>query len=148
MILVVDDEPWIVEEMLEAFEYLGEVAIGAHDIDSATAIIESHGDIDMVFTDIRMPGGSGWELVERFDNPSPNTPKFVVITGHEDEYSNTASNGEAAIGHFWYTSLSNDKRYFGICNSLLDKRSARRRCATRNLGSLTASTLTLDIPAP
>ena len=95
MILVVDDEPWIVEEMLEAFEYLGEVAIGAHDIDSATAIIESHGDIDMVFTDIRMPGGSGWELVERFDNPSPDTPKFVVITGHEDEYSHAASNGQA-----------------------------------------------------
>ena len=53
MILVVDDEPWIVEEMLEAFEYLGEVAIGAHNIDSATALLEGHDDIDIVFTDIR-----------------------------------------------------------------------------------------------
>ena len=44
MVLVVD-EPWIVEEMLEAFEYLGEVAIGAENIDSATALLEGHDDI-------------------------------------------------------------------------------------------------------
>ena len=90
MILVVDDEPWIVEEMLEAFEYLGEVAIGAENIDSATALLEGHDDIDIVFTDLRMPGGSGWDLIDRFADPSQNPPKFVVITGHEDEYSNNA----------------------------------------------------------
>ena len=37
-----------------------------------------------------MPGGSGWDLIDRFADPSQNPPKFVVITGHEDEYSNNA----------------------------------------------------------
>jgi len=91
MILIVDDEPWILEEMLEALSLSGHDALAACNVPEALAVLESRDDVDLVVTDIRMPVQSGWDLIRHFeDKPGP---KFVVVTGHEIEDEGATRNG-------------------------------------------------------
>jgi len=41
----------------------------------------SKGDIDLVITDLRMPGMGGEELLKRIGSESPGVP-VIVLTGH------------------------------------------------------------------
>ncbi len=72
-ILVVEDEiglrAMIVEELSDAGFDILEAEIG----DEAIAIIDSGRVIDVLFTDIRLPGGlDGWEIAKHARNSMPN----------------------------------------------------------------------------
>ncbi len=65
-ILVVEDEPIIRLYIAEALREMGAVVIEAGTADEAWAFLTTGADVDLVFTDHRMPGAmSGAELATR-----------------------------------------------------------------------------------
>lgn len=80
-ILVVDDSPrtlGVVQRLLSASGYAVLVAPGPIE---ARGILESTPSIDLVITDLRMPGGSGLELVQYVRENMRNT-EVMMITGY------------------------------------------------------------------
>jgi CheY-like chemotaxis protein len=66
-VLVVEDEELLSELMVEELREVGFNVLKAGASDEALRIIESEAVIDVLFTDIRLPGGlDGWDLAERF----------------------------------------------------------------------------------
>lgn len=82
-LLIVDDEPEYLDEILEALAYEGMDAISASNGVAAVEMLRQHPDIRVVVTDIRMPEMDGIALVEaardEFCNRNLN---FIVVTGH------------------------------------------------------------------
>lgn len=79
-ILIVDDEVNIRNGLVQAVEMEGYEGIPAADGEEAWGIINSR-EIDMVITDLRMPGLDGTSLLKRIYSSYPTLP-VVVLTGH------------------------------------------------------------------
>ncbi len=81
-ILVVDDDPLICQQ-LERLYTLGGYSVDiASSGEQAVARLEA-GNIDLVVSDIRLPGMSGVELTEWIQRECPDVP-VIVVTGHAD----------------------------------------------------------------
>lgn len=81
-VLVVDDEPHLVEALIEALEVHGFEARGA--LSGPEALTELSGArIDVLVTDILMPGMNGIELIKEALALQP-TLQCIVITAHGD----------------------------------------------------------------
>ena len=79
-ILVVDDETNIREGLGEYLRLDGyDVALAADGKEGALAA--DRGDVDLVITDLRMPGLSGGELLKHVASRYPSVP-VIVLTGH------------------------------------------------------------------
>lgn len=77
--LIVDDEPEIVELIGAAsVPYVAEYS-AAYDVQTALSLFENS-EFDVVICDIRMPGESGVDLLEKIRAISPETP-FIIISG-------------------------------------------------------------------
>ena len=87
-ILVVDDEQVTCELVRRGLRQLGHAVHAAADVSEAKAILD-HNAIDLVITDIRMPGQSGIDLL-RFAKRKHGGPEVVVMTGYP-EISTAAS---------------------------------------------------------
>ncbi|MCU6712639.1 response regulator [Paenibacillus sp. J5C_2022] len=84
-VLLVDDEAWVVESLKASVDWgqLGfEVAGMALSGPEALAMMESIRP-DVVFTDIRMPGMSGLELIKRGSELHAHT-RFIVVSGYAE----------------------------------------------------------------
>ncbi len=79
-ILVVDDEKHIREGLVAALQMDGYEGLQASTGDEAWNIINKT-PVDLVITDLRMPGMSGSELLKRIYSTYPTIP-VVVLTGH------------------------------------------------------------------
>ena len=79
-ILIVDDEKNIREGLAEYLETEGFRTVCAANGEEAWKRFNK-GDIDLVITDLRMPGMSGEELLKRVISDSPGLP-VIVLTGH------------------------------------------------------------------
>ncbi|MDR3173347.1 MAG: sigma-54 dependent transcriptional regulator [Treponema sp.] len=79
-LLVVDDEKNIREGLAASLEMDGYEVVTALDGDEGLRRF-AKGDIDLVITDLRMPGLSGEELLRRICAESPGIP-VIVLTGH------------------------------------------------------------------
>jgi two-component system, OmpR family, response regulator len=62
-ILIVDDDQNIRKVLKDLMEKEGFHALTAHDVDTALPIIEKQ-DLDLIITDLKMPGKSGMDLIE------------------------------------------------------------------------------------
>ena len=98
--IIVDDEYWVCQlicDLIDWNSYGFEIVGQAYNGEEALASISSQKP-DLVFTDVRMPGLSGLELIEKCQPLSPDT-KFVIISGHSEfEYAKSAmQNG--ALGY-------------------------------------------------
>jgi DNA-binding response OmpR family regulator len=82
-ILIVDDDRIIVELLSVIFKKYGFMVFNAEDGLEAWNIFNNE-NIDVVLTDIRMPGLDGKELSYRIRNQSPFT-KIAVMTGEESD---------------------------------------------------------------
>lgn len=80
MILVVDDDGQVLEGTREIVEALGYAVIAARSGPEALSIIRNDTTIDLLFTDISMPGMDGWELARRSKQMRPEL-KVVYTTG-------------------------------------------------------------------
>jgi signal transduction histidine kinase/ActR/RegA family two-component response regulator len=78
-ILVAEDDPFVRSSAIMRIENLGYRVVPAVNGGDALSKLRAHPDIDMLFTDIVMPGGmSGWELAEQARQIRPGLP--VVFT--------------------------------------------------------------------
>jgi DNA-binding NtrC family response regulator len=79
-LLVVDDEKNIRQGLAAALQLDGHDVELAADGDEGWKRFQK-GDIDLVITDLRMPGMGGEELLKRIGSESPGVP-VIVLTGH------------------------------------------------------------------
>jgi two-component system response regulator FlrC len=79
-IVIVDDDPTMREAMNETLSIAGYNTIQCGDGESAERVIRNSG-VDLVISDIRMPGIDGLELLKR-TKAHPDAPPFIVISGH------------------------------------------------------------------
>jgi len=84
IVLVVEDDPDVRETTLRRVEALGYVAVEAHNSASAIQILQTGDPIDLVFSDVVMPGGmSGYELASWVTINRPDV-KILLTSGHVD----------------------------------------------------------------
>jgi PAS domain S-box-containing protein len=80
-VLVVDDEVDLLEIARTYLEEMGYTTYQAEDAASALAVVEQHGDIDLIVTDIIMPGGmNGVELAQKI-RESLHQVKVIYCSG-------------------------------------------------------------------
>ena len=80
-ILVVDDDPEVREILAETLVEFGYGVTQAGSGEEALPVLEARPDIDLVITDVRMPGMSGLELVEQARARRVGL-KVIVISGY------------------------------------------------------------------
>lgn len=80
-VLVVEDEPLILLDIASHLEDEGFVVYSAPNADIAIALLTAHSDIQMIFTDIDMPGSmNGLKLAAAVRNRWPPV-KIIVTSG-------------------------------------------------------------------
>jgi PAS domain S-box-containing protein len=84
-ILLVDDEPFLVDLMGRSLRLLGYQVESFTDSAAALAWLKEHdGDIDLVITDMTMPGITGAQLAEAVLARNPAMP-IILCTGYSEE---------------------------------------------------------------
>lgn len=76
-ILIVDDEPNIRRILQVAFEKDGLMALVAEDAREATKVLESE-KIDLILTDVTMPGKTGYQLQAELSESHPEIPVIIM----------------------------------------------------------------------
>jgi two-component system, NtrC family, response regulator AtoC len=79
-ILVVDDDDRLRETLGILVRNLGHEALTADDIGSAQALVAGR-EVDLVISDLRMPGGSGMDLLDFILRSAPDTP-VIMLTAY------------------------------------------------------------------
>ena len=84
-ILIVDDESAILDFLKDGLSmYQDRLNVfTAAGVEEAIGIVDSH-RIDLIATDIRMPGMDGFDLISRSRKKNPDT-RFIVMTGYSCE---------------------------------------------------------------
>jgi CheY-like chemotaxis protein/Tfp pilus assembly protein PilZ len=83
-ILIVDDEPDILSLLEEVLVRRKYVVHSADTIADALKIIEGNNDISLVISDIKMPEGTGVELLKKIRSRNPVKPAVVFLTAFTD----------------------------------------------------------------
>jgi DNA-binding NtrC family response regulator len=117
-LLVVDDEKNIREGLADFLKMDGYTVETAADGDGGLKCFQK-GDIDLVITDLKMPGLSGEELLKRIGSETPGIP-VIVLTGH-----GTVENAVAAMRNGAYDFLTKPVNLDHL--SLLVKRALQSR---------------------
>ncbi|WP_066962983.1 response regulator [Rhizorhabdus dicambivorans] len=82
LVLIVEDEHFVRMMAVDALQDAGYATIEAEDGDRALTLLDERDDIELVFTDIRMPGQiDGLDLARRIQSFRPRTP-VVLTSGH------------------------------------------------------------------
>jgi DNA-binding NtrC family response regulator len=84
-ILVVDDEELIRKLMTNILRRGGMAVLTAQNGEEALKVLQESG-CDVVVSDVRMAGMSGFDLLKQVKAKHPDIA-FVVMTGHADSYS-------------------------------------------------------------
>ena len=89
-ILVAEDEPGVRELIVEILSTAGYTVLVASDGDEALRILsERNGQIDLLLTDIRMPGLSGLDLADEAVLAKPWC-RVLYLTGYPDDLARMA----------------------------------------------------------
>lgn len=81
-ILVVEDETVIQLLVVDILSELGFATLEARDADSAVPLLRGAQRIDLLITDIGLPGMNGWELARLAREARPAL-KVLFLTGYE-----------------------------------------------------------------
>jgi CheY-like chemotaxis protein len=82
LVLVVEDDPMVREATLKRFEALGYAVLEAANGIAAKNLLEQGEPVDLVFTDVVMPGGvSGYDLVHHIQRHYPDIA-VLMTSGH------------------------------------------------------------------
>ena len=82
-VLVVDDDPDLLEVLVIIFEGEGFKVFSAGDGGEAINLVKSK-NIDVVVSDIRMPTVGGVELLKQIKQHNPHKPIVIFVTGFSD----------------------------------------------------------------
>ena len=91
-VMVIEDEPLIMMLILDALEELGYKSIDAHDGPSGLRILQSSQRIDLLITDIGLPGLNGRQVVDAARLVRPDL-KVLFMTG----YAETAAKADGML---------------------------------------------------
>jgi CheY-like chemotaxis protein len=81
-VLVVEDEPLLCELMVDELRTLGFIVLRATTGEEALNLIAGDEPVDVLFTDIRLPGAlDGWDVAEKFRSRNPSGP-VIYTTGY------------------------------------------------------------------
>jgi CheY-like chemotaxis protein len=95
-VLVVDDEPTVRMLVGDTLAELGYQAIEAADAASGLKVLESDAEIDLLITDVGLPGGmNGKQMADAARRTRPNL-KVLFITGYAENAA--LSNGHLEPG--------------------------------------------------
>jgi CheY-like chemotaxis protein len=84
-ILLVEDEEMVRELAVESLQGYGYAILQAPDGNEALSICESHmGKIDLLITDLVMPGMNGIELSRKFGDSHPGVP-VLFMSGYAED---------------------------------------------------------------
>ncbi len=83
-ILVVEDEIVIQLLVVDILNELGFATLEARDADAAIPLLEGEAGIDLLITDIGLPGMNGWELARLARKTRPAL-KVLFLTGYGAE---------------------------------------------------------------
>jgi len=90
-ILVVDDEPIILRFATSVFSYAGfQSLVAANGVEGFQMYVAHQQEISLVFTDIVMPGGGGFEMAQNILSVNP-AARILMMSG----YSNAAREMQA-----------------------------------------------------
>ncbi len=81
-VLVVDDDPGVLDVMVDMLEELGCKVVSAHSGTDALDRLRQNQDISILITDINMPGMDGHELAELARRRRPEL-KILQLSGRE-----------------------------------------------------------------
>jgi FixJ family two-component response regulator len=88
VVAIVDDDPRLLESVGELLESAGYVA---RSFSSAESLLASGlSGVDVLITDIGMPGMNGFELRDLVNKASPEMPVFLITGRHEIADQNRA----------------------------------------------------------
>jgi CheY-like chemotaxis protein len=77
-ILVVEDDAEVRAYSVESLRSLGYHVVEAKDAPSALAVVETGTKIDLLFTDVGLPGPNGQQLAEKVARVRPHVPVLFV----------------------------------------------------------------------
>ena len=83
IILVVDDELDLREIIASEFQFQGAQVFLAENVAKALIVLENN-KIDLVVSDIRMPGATGIDLLDMMKKKNMAIPPLILITGFAD----------------------------------------------------------------
>ena len=83
-LLVVDDEEGLLEVACESLRSLGYTVIMANHSQQALEFLETRSDIDLLFSDVVMPGMNGYELAELAMKKHPSL-KVLLTSGYTEK---------------------------------------------------------------
>lgn len=84
-VLVVEDEPLVRHIIVAELEDAGYAIVEAANAQAAIDVLADARSVDLLFTDIRMPGAlDGWQIAERARELRPGLP-VIYATGFSDE---------------------------------------------------------------
>jgi CheY-like chemotaxis protein len=84
-VLVVDDDPEVLEVAVIACEEMGLIVLRAEDGAGALAILRDNPKVDLLLTDIGMPNMTGWELAHAAKQQYPDL-KVIYTSGYIKTY--------------------------------------------------------------
>jgi len=94
-VLVIDDEPTVRMLICDALTELGYVTIEAEDGPSGLQVVQSHARVDLLITDVGLPGGlNGRQVADAARARRPDL-KVLFITGYADK----AAAGSTLLSH-------------------------------------------------
>lgn len=114
-ILIIDDEPFIIEELIEFFENAGLSCIGCTNSSEAIRIFHENENISIVLSDYRMPEINGIHLIEML-NKSKRKERVlgsVLFTGDADKEDIVAAL-RAGISDYYSKPLDLDALLEGV----------------------------------
>src|SRR5260221_3170597 len=134
-ILYVEDEIAHVElpqRTLEDNLQEGFVLYHAESLQDAFKILETEPDIDLVLTDLRLPDGSGLDLLKRVKG-LPSSPAVVLVTGQGDQEVAVAALKAGAADYLVKQSDYLHRLPVVISNAVAQNRLAREQAALRQM---------------
>lgn len=86
LVLLVEDEIELLAEISAFLRRRGHEVRTASNFDDALEQLKDCSDrLDLLLTDVRLPGGSGLDLLRSAGGNSENMPRRVAMTGHLDQ---------------------------------------------------------------
>ncbi len=95
-VLVVDDEPGVRDYATEALAELGYKVLSASSADQALQVLSANPRIEVLLTDVVMPGKSGWVLGEAAQKARPNL-RILYMTGYTQDVTSHRSMPQTGV---------------------------------------------------
>ncbi len=80
-ILIVEDEPDVLKTLADQVRSFGYDVVEVLDAESALPVIRGGGVVDLVITDMHLPGMNGIDLLGEIKRAAPAVP-VIMLTGH------------------------------------------------------------------